>query len=210
MDSAAPTRILIADDHEMVLDMVSHYLTRSAGMEVTTAASLGDALATIDGAVPFDLVLLDLTMPGMNGLAGLRQAIDKTGGRPVAILTGNPVLRMVDDILKAGAAGILLKSTSARSLTNAIRFMLAGEHYVPIELMRSETLTRGTRTAGPLSEMETLVLSELVVGLQNKEIALNLGLAEPTIKMHVTAICRKLGARNRTQAVVIARDLGLA
>lgn len=210
MDAAPLTRILIADDHEMVLDMVSHYLSRSAGMQVTTAGSLEGALSVIEREEPFDLVLLDLSMPGMNGLDGLRQVIDKTAGRPVAILTGNPVLRMVDDILKAGAAGILLKTTSARSLTNAIRFMQAGEQYVPVELLRTDGAARPAGGGFNLSETERTVLAELAVGRQNKEIALRLGIAEATVKMHVTAICRKLDARNRTQAVVKARDAGLA
>jgi len=210
MDETTSLRILAADDHEMVLDMLEMYLTRQASMTVAKAQSLDEALTQIAGNGPFDLVLLDLQMPGMNGLEGLRRAIDRNGGRPVAILTGTAVLRMVDEILSAGAAGILLKSTPARSLTNAIRFMHAGEQYLPIELMRASGPAARASGNGQLSESEMAVLAGLAAGRQNKEIAIDLGLAEPTIKMHVTAICRKLSARNRTQAVVNARDLGLA
>jgi DNA-binding NarL/FixJ family response regulator len=210
MDVSTSLRLLVADDHEMVLDMLEVYLSKSGGMAVTKAQSLDEALARITAQGPFDLVLLDWQMPGMNGLEGLRRALDHNGGRPVAILTGTPVLRMVEDILGAGAAGILLKSVPARSLTNAIRFMYAGEQYLPMELMRSAGAVARTQGSGPLSGVELAVLGGLASGRQNKEIALDLGLAEPTVKMHVTSICRKLSARNRTQAVVNARDMGLA
>ncbi len=204
-----PLRLLVADDHEMVLDIFAMYLSRSAGMEVTTARSLDEAMAMIQSAGPYDVVALDMGMPGMNGLAGLRQAVQHNGGKPVAIITGNPVARMVDEILAAGAAGILVKSMSARSLANAIRFMHSGERYLPLELVRAASLTTASGGAGPLTDKEMAVVAGLVAGRQNKEIAMQLDLAEPTVKMHVTAICRKLGARNRTQAVVIARDMGL-
>jgi two-component system nitrate/nitrite response regulator NarL len=204
-----PIRVLLADDHEMVLDIFALFLSGRGEMEIDTAKTLDDAIVILGEKGPFDAVLLDLNMPGMNGIAGLKRAIKVNGGKPVAILTGSVAPRMVDEIMAAGAAGIVLKSTAARSLANAIRFMVAGEQYLPMELVRD-------RQAGPksfgnvqISEREMSVLAYLVEGKQNKEIANELKLAEPTIKMHVTAICRKLGAQNRTQAVVIARDMGL-
>jgi DNA-binding NarL/FixJ family response regulator len=206
MAATLPLSILLADDHQMVLDMLENYLVNSAEFAVTKANSLDEALARITEQGPFDLVLLDWQMPGMNGLEGLRRAIAVNGGRAVAILTGTSVARLIDDILGSGAAGVVLKSTPLRSLTNAIRFMLAGEVYLPMELMRNQASRPGV---GLLSDTELSVLSGLSAGRQNKEIALDLGLAEPTIKMHVTAICRKLDARNRTQAVVRAGVLGL-
>ena len=179
-------------------------------MDVTTATDLDQADTLIVEQGPFDVVLLDLNMPGMNGVAGLRRAIRHNQGKPVAIITGNPTPRMQEEILQAGASGIVLKTTAARSLANAIRFMDAGEFYLPMELMRqTQSATRDARH-GKLSEKEMSVLQYLAEGKQNKEIANELTLAEPTVKMHVTAICRKLGAQNRTQAVIIARDLGIA
>jgi DNA-binding NarL/FixJ family response regulator len=193
----------------MVLDIFALFLSGRGEMEIDTAKTLDDAIVILGEKGPFDAVLLDLNMPGMNGIAGLKRAIKVNGGKPVAILTGSVAPRMVDEIMAAGAAGIVLKSTAARSLANAIRFMVAGEQYLPMELVRD-------RQAGPksfgnvqISEREMSVLAYLVEGKQNKEIANELKLAEPTIKMHVTAICCKLGAQNRTQAVVIARDMGL-
>lgn len=202
-------RVLIADDHEMVLEMFAMYLTASAGMKITTARNLDEADELIIDKGPFDVVLLDLNMPGMNGIAGLRRAIRHNGGKPVAIITGNPTPRMLDEIIQAGAAGIVIKTTAARSLANAIRFMHSGETYLPMELMRGAASAPREVRHGTLSEKEMAVLQYLVEGKQNKEIANDLQLAEPTIKMHVTAICRKLGAQNRTQAAMLARNMGI-
>lgn len=207
--AAGNIRILIADDHEMVLDVFAMYLSSSPDLEVTTAKTLDEALEHIEAAGPFDVVLLDLNMPGMNGVTGLRRAIRSNSGKPVAIITGNPTPRMLDEIMNAGSSGIVLKTTGVRSLANAIRFMHAGEHYMPLELVR-ERHNAGRQTKnGRLSDKEMMVLSYLAEGKQNKEIANDLKLAEPTIKMHVTSICKKLVASNRTQAVIVARDLGL-
>jgi DNA-binding NarL/FixJ family response regulator len=201
--------VLIVDDHEMVLEMFAMYLEGSADMNVTTARHLDEGLDKIAEHGPFDVVLLDLNMPGMNGISGLRRAIKANDGKPVAIITGSPSPRMLDEIMNSGAAGIILKTTAVRSLANAIRFMHSGEHYMPLELVRERQVASRTVRHGQLSEKEMTVLSFLAQGKQNKEIANDLQLAEPTVKMHVTSICRKLGAQNRTQAVIMARDLGL-
>jgi two-component system, NarL family, nitrate/nitrite response regulator NarL len=155
------------------------------------------------------VVLLDLNMPGMNGIAGLKRAIRLNEGRPVAIITSNPGPRMLQEIMGAGAAGVILKTTPARSLGNAIQFIHAGERYLPMELMYGASEPNPVLRNGQLSDKEADVLGHLAEGKPNKEIAKALDLAEPTVKMHVTAICRKIGAQNRTQAVVLARDLGL-
>lgn len=203
-------QVLIADDHKMILDLISMYLNDVAGTDVTLASSFDEAASAMQQSGPFDVVLLDLNMPGMNGVTGLRRAIRLNEGKPVAILTGSPTPKMVDEIMHAGAAGIILKTTPLRSLANAIRFIQSGEIYLPMELMRTQYDARRTGQNGVLSEKESQVLGYLAEGKPNKAIASELQLAEPTVKMHVTAICRKLGAGNRTQAVILARDMGLA
>jgi len=152
-------------------------------------------------------VLLDYAMPGMNGFDGLEQAIAISGGRPVALMSGLAPAGVPDKVLACGAAGYLPKTLPARSVVNAIRFMAAGETYVPLDLARPATPT-ATDSAG-LSPREREVLSGLCAGHANKEIARQLGLREPTIKLHVKLICRKLGARNRTHAAMIARERSL-
>lgn len=202
-------RVLIADDHAMILELFSMYLA-TQGMEVTTTPTFDGAHDLILGKGPYDVVLLDLQMPGMNGISGLRRAIRVNGGKPVAILTGDTNPRMLEEILQAGAAGLVLKTSGLRSLSNAIRFMHSGERFVPLEALRQMRTKAGEPGAeGVLSPKEMTVLRYLASGRPNKEIAGDLRLSEATVKMRVTAICRKLGAQNRTQAVVIARDLGL-
>lgn len=205
----APLRILIADDHDMVLEMIEMFLSNLPDFEVETARTLDDALVKIETAGGFDLVLLDLVMPGMDGIGGLPRAISANAGKPVAILTGNPSPRNVNGIIEAGGAGIVLKTTPLRTLANAIRFMAAGEQYLPRELtMGREDWQRAIDT--PLTDKEQLVLSYLAEGMANRDIGRAVDIAEPTVKMHVRSICSKLSVQNRTQAVIKARDLGLA
>jgi two-component system, NarL family, nitrate/nitrite response regulator NarL len=210
-NAAQPSlRVLLADDHRMILDVFAMFLSESAGMDVTTADSFDEAALVIQKEGPFDVVLLDLNMPGMNGIAGLKRALRLNEGSPVAIITSNPTPRMLQEIMSAGAAGVILKTTPARSLANAIQFINSGERYLPLELISAQSQPQPALRNGQLSDKEMEVLTYLAEGKANKEIANELDLAEPTVKMHVTAICRKLGAHNRTHAVVLARDLGIA
>ncbi|WP_324074407.1 MAG: response regulator transcription factor [Erythrobacter sp.] len=202
-------RILIADDHELLRDVLRSYLEAEGGFVVETVADLPQALAAIAAApAPFDLVVLDYGMPGMDGFAGLDRAMAASGGRPVALMSGLAPAGVADRVLAAGAAGYLPKTLPARSLVNAIRFMAAGEVYMPLDLHRPSRQPESGAPAG-LSRRELEVLAGLCAGHANKGIARELNLREPTIKLHVTTICRKLDARNRTHAAMIARERAL-
>lgn len=202
-------RILIADDHELLRDVLRSYLEAEGGFGVDTVADLPEALAAIAAAAPpYDLVVLDFGMPGMDGYAGLEQALAANFGRPVALMSGLAPHDVTDRVLACGAAGYLPKTLPARSLVNAIRFMAAGETYMPIALHRPARSP--AVECGGLSPRERQVLAGLCAGQANKEIARDLDLREPTIKLHVKLICRKLGAKNRTQAAMIARERALA
>ncbi|WP_126978649.1 response regulator transcription factor [Frigidibacter oleivorans] len=207
-DTTGILNVLIADDHAMILEMFEMYLANVPDIALTTTTDLDGALKKIEENGFYDLVLVDLDMPGMNGLTGLTRAIQANGGKPVAILTGGPSPRMVDDIMAHGASGVVVKTTSLRSLANAIRFMASGERYVPLELLHEKNRAHAS-IAVPLSDREMMVLARLVEGMPNREIGAALNLAEPTIKMHVKSICKKLGVSNRTQAVIASRDLKL-
>jgi two-component system, NarL family, nitrate/nitrite response regulator NarL len=197
--------ILIADDHELLRDVLRSYLEAEGGFAVDTVADLPAALAQMAAApAPYDLVVLDYGMPGMNGYDGLEQALTANADRPVALMSGLAPPDVADRVLASGAAGYLPKTLPARSLVNAIRFMAAGETYMPIDLHRPAQADAGAPSG--LSPREREVLLGLCSGHANKEIARDLGLREPTIKLHVKLICRKLGARNRTHAAMIARE----
>lgn len=206
--TAARLSILIADDHTLILEIVGMALAGSPDIDLVTTSSVAGVIEQIDLGKKFDLILLDLDMPGMSGLETLRKIEALNEGRPVGILTGNPTPRVVEEMSRHGAAGVIPKTTSMRSLTNAIRFMAAGERYYPLELMQFDKPSAES-SASSLSKREMAVLAELADGKTNRDIGLSLTLADPTVKMHVKSICRKLGATNRTQAVVMARDLKL-
>lgn len=197
-------RILIADDHDLLRDVLSSYLQSEGLFAVETVKDLPAALQQIDASGPWDLVLLDYSMPGMNGYAGLKAAVKANGGRPVALMSGAAPPDVAQAVIAAGASGFLPKTLTAKSLVNAIRFMVAGEIYLPVEVRQSEH--RPFVDDAGLSPREIKVLSCLCAGEANKEIAVRLNLGEPTVKLHVKVICRKLGAKNRTQAAMFARE----
>lgn len=199
-------RILVADDHDLVRETIAAYLNGSEIDEVHTVATLDEALHSVAEHGSFDLVLLDYNMPGMNGLEGLARMREANEGRPVAILSGHASREIADAALKAGAQGFIPKTLSARSLLSAARFMAAGETYVPVEFLQQPESNRG----GPLTRRELEVLRGICEGKANKEIARDLDLQEVTVKLHVKTLSRKLEARNRTHAAMIARDRGLA
>lgn len=202
-------RILLADDHDMVRETISAYLQSEGGAEVTSTDDLPQALQKIEDHGPYDLVLLDFNMPGMFGLNGLTRALKRNGGKGVAILSGSAPNHTAQDALDAGACGYLPKTMGAKSLLNAVRFMSAGEVYVPVALMREEAAAPAHPMAEMLSPRENEVLNGLCRGLANKEIARELDLQEVTIKLHVRTLCRKLDAKNRTQAALAAKEAGL-
>lgn len=201
-------RVLIADDHSLVRDTIAAFLDQAGDFATETATSLPEALSRIKGEGSFDLILLDYTMPGMDGLAGLQAALEANGPSSVAILSGTAPRHVAQDALDAGAIGFLPKTMGAKSLVNAIRFMTAGETFLPISLMQEEPEPVNPLAEG-LSERELQVLNGLCRGLANKEIARELDLQEVTIKLHVKTLCRKLDAKNRTQAAMIAKEAGL-
>ncbi|MEM6486674.1 MAG: response regulator transcription factor [Pseudomonadota bacterium] len=202
-------RILLADDHELVRDTIRAFLENQGGFELSVAEDLPGARALIEAEGPFDLVLLDYAMPGMDGLLGLDQARALNAGQPVALMSGTANKSVAQEALDRGAAGFLPKTMAAKSLLNAVRFMAMGEKYAPLDFMTAAEPEEVHPLAASMSERERQVLMRLCRGLSNKEIARELDLQEVTIKLHVKTLCRKLDARNRTQAAMIAKDAGL-
>lgn len=203
-------KVLIADDHDLVREMIASFLENVGGMAVTAVGTLDEALARLPGDDdPYDVILLDYAMPGMNGLEGLAEAIERSGGRPVALMSGTASRNVAEEALNTGAAGFIPKTLRAKSMVNALRFMASGEIFAPARWMTETTADEAHPLAGKLTERELQVLAGICKGSSNKEIARELDLQEVTVKLHVKTLCRKLGARNRTHAAMIAKESAL-
>lgn len=200
-------RILIADDHDLVRETLSAYLENVGGAEVALASTLPETLKVGAEQGPFDLLLLDYNMPGMMGLEGLEKALDAGVAKGVAILSGNAPANLAQDAVDKGAIGFLPKTMTAQSLVHAVRFMVEGEVFVPVTHMAGNA--EQSALGKQLSRRESEVLNGLCRGLANKEIARELDLQEVTIKLHVRTLCKKLEAKNRTHAAMIAKEAGL-
>lgn len=199
-------RILIADDHELVRDAIVSLLEQEADFEIVAVEDFDQAMEKADDR--FDLVLLDFDMPGMNGLTGL-DTMKEAAGVPVAILSGTANRNIAQEALDRGAAGFLPKTMESKTLSHAIRFMGAGEIYAPIKFLTTAPEENVPEVAKQMTERELQVLEGLCRGLSNKEIAREVDLQEVTVKLHVKTACRKLGAKNRTQAAIMAKEAGI-
>ncbi|WP_420555710.1 response regulator transcription factor [Roseovarius sp.] len=198
-------KILLADDHDLVRDTIAFFLTSNAGFRVEQAGSLDEALKINAERGPFNLILLDYTMPGMGALSGLTRMC-ALSGCPVAILSGTAPPDIARRALRAGAAGFLPKTLDPQALVTAIRKMLTGETFLPENFLADAPTAAN---AASLTPREQEVLRRVAEGKLNKEIARDLEIQEVTVKLHVKTLSRKLRARNRTHAAMLGRDMGL-
>lgn len=194
--------VLIADDHLLLRETLVHFLSREPGFSVSTAGSLAETLSRIATDGPFDVVLLDVVMPGMQGLPGVSEVVAANAGGAVVVMSGNVQRSFVEGAMQRGARGYVPKTLPARVLAEAMRQVASGRSYLPVDL-HSGVPAPAPEGLSHLSPQELRVLRYLCQGLSNKEIAREMDIGEVTVKTHMRAICTKLGARNRTQAALI-------
>ena len=192
--------IIIVVSDLIVADLLADCLGRN-GLGVTTvdAQQLPALLAARGGN---DAVLLDPDAAAAAG--GMEAIVRQAGPSPVILLSGRAQWDSVEEMLEMGVRGYIPKSVSLRTFLNALRLVLAGESYVPADLV---VAGGGAAALAMLTEREMEVLAQIRLGRMNREIAQSLGLSLVTVKMHVRTICSKLSARNRTQAALIAAQL---
>jgi DNA-binding NarL/FixJ family response regulator len=208
---AESIRVLVVDDHAVVREGLRAFLDLQDGIDVVGEASDGDeAIAAAEELLP-DVVLMDLVMPRLDGLAAMRAFRERVPGARVIVLTSFLDDEKVLPALRAGAAGYLLKNAAPQELARAIRAAFAGEVVLdPVVAARLvDTLAGGVEPLDRLTPREREVLELIGRGFPNKLIARELGLSEKTVKTHVGHVLAKLGVTDRTQAAVVAVRAGL-
>jgi NarL family two-component system response regulator LiaR len=209
-----PIRIVVVEDHTLVREGVIAMLEAHDDFEVIGQTDNGrDAIDLVDSKEP-DVVLLDLRLPGMDGLQVLREIKSRVPGTRVIVLTVHDEEGYVGEALRAGADGYMLKTITHQELAHAVRRVMQGEamlHPAVAKKVLEEfaALTKGGRPTGQLSARERDVVKLLAQGMSNKQIARRLEIGVETVKTHVSSILEKLGAQDRTQAVVLALKRGL-
>jgi two-component system, NarL family, nitrate/nitrite response regulator NarL len=198
--------VLIVDDHVLISQTLESGLIAEGGFRVESVVDMKSALSEVSLKGPYDVVLLDYQLPGVQGLQGLRQMIE-ANQKGVVLFSGVAGWSIVERAVAQGASGFIPKTTPLKTLIHALKFVADGENYLPAEYMR-RALTPGSSNFG-LKPREMQVLAYLCEGLQNKEIGREVGIDEMIVKMDVKSVCRKLGVRNRTEALIEARRHGL-
>ncbi|ADV01795.1 LuxR C-terminal-related transcriptional regulator [Alicycliphilus denitrificans] len=201
--------LLVADDHPLfraaVLHVLHERLPQFRTLEAASAAALGAALQEHPEV---ELVLLDLSMPGARGFSALLHVRGEFPGLPVVVISSNDDPRVIRRAQQFGAAGFIPKSVPAEAMGDAIGKVLeGGSWFPPMAAERSEADAELASRLAQLTPQQFRVLLCLADGLLNKQIAAQLGLAENTVKVHVTAILKKLACYSRTQAAVLVKGL---
>lgn len=202
-----PIRVLIVDDHEIVREGLRTLFSEESEFEVAGEAASGEEAVSLVGSLAPDVVLMDLVMPGLDGIEATRRILERHPTVRILVLTSFADEPHVRRAIEVGATGFLLKDVLKGDLLKAIRSVAAGEPALHPEVQRQllrQVTGVGRPVAESLTEREMAVLKLIGRGKSNKEIAKALHLSEGTVKGHVSAVLSKLGVEDRTQAALFA------
>lgn len=206
-------RILLADDHPVVRDGLAAMLATQPDFEVVGEAGNGAEAVTEAARLLPDVVLMDLEMPTLDGIEAIRRLRAADPGAQVVVLTAFDTDERIVGAIQAGAQGYLLKGAPRAEIFDAIRTVSSGGALIPpviaSKLLRQVRAARAENQPDALTAREKEVLGLVAAGLANGEIAARLSISERTVKFHVSSVLSKLGAKNRTLAVRLARERGL-
>lgn len=196
-------KVLIADDHALLAQAISDSLARLPNFEVNVTYDLQGTLEQLQSG-SYDIVLLDLRMPGMHGLASMGDVVASAKEANVVLFTGQIDRHFLDDAVKLGIKGYIPKTMPLKSLEVALRLIETGQTFIPHMYASAESNSNAKQH--PLTEREIHVLRLAADGETNKEIAREIANSETQVKMIMRNICLKLSARNRAHACMIGRE----
>lgn len=204
------TRVLIVDDHAVVREGIRHVLTTDEGFEVVGEAATGEAAVELCARVHPDVIVLDLTMPGMSGLDAAPRLRALAPDAKLLVLSMHDHQEYVAQSMRAGAAGYLRKDSSPSELRSAIRIVHAGgTFFTPVVAQTSASLDEDDVRIASLTSRERGVLQEIAKGATNKEIAARFGLSVRTVETHRESLARKLGVKGAASLTRFAIEHGL-
>lgn len=209
-------KILIADDHALFRDGLSMHLEQIAPRAVISqAGNFSQAVKILEAEPQIDLIIIDLDMPDMKWEEGLAQLKAKAPGARFIVISASEDNRNIKKALELGISGYIPKRSETKVLTSALKLILDGGTYLPPSILEHANAglfgdsNEGKTKGKTLTPRQSEVLSYVAEGMSNKQIAYKMGVSEATVKLHINALLRAVGATNRTQAVIIAQKMGL-
>jgi len=204
-------RVILTDDHKVVREGIRWMLSGEPDIEIVGEAESGEQLLDLLATTPADIVLLDVRMPGMGGLEALETITTEAPDLHVIVLSMHDEAAYVRRAVELGAAGYLLKNADRQDILEALRSVEAGRSYVQRDLTDTllSTISGRGHASAALSPRELEVLSLVSQGLENKQVATELGISEATVKTHLKGIFVRLDASSRAEAVATALRLGI-
>jgi DNA-binding NarL/FixJ family response regulator len=202
-------RVLVAEDHAVVRSGLERLLATSSEIDVVGGAADGEQAVTLAAELAPDVVLMDLSMPNMDGIEATRRILAGNDAVQVVVLTSISDREKIEAALDAGAIGYLLKDAEPEEVIRGIRAAARGESPIAPKAARTLLAARGERPESRLSDRELEVLRCVAEGLPNKVIARRLGISEKTVKAHLTRVYQQIGVTDRTQAALWARERSL-